>query len=336
MTDGVTYEFMAETLTQFDKLFKTTTITLWQYNIELSKCAAAVNNLKAKMQALEVINATQATANALARATKHLSEKNSQEEEKELRTTNLEKNFKKQEQKTNEIVNKLKTFNHKQTRIRKNSMGSHPTESMVSPTPQTLAQSKHNKRQRMVDLTGDEDYDKGNLHNTETIAGLQSPPSPQTGHRPKRIKNYQYLSPPQEKSIQWRQAEVLQYNPNFPAAHPSLITAAQPLTPMSFNTAINPPFFPPAPAPQPLSAPSPNPFYNQHGNQRAINSQPTIGQTQPKTPHTNAFNPFNPFIQTNPSFRHHKGTNRNNSRNTKRGRKTQKHQKPYQGAYFTG
>jgi len=140
----------------------------------------------------------------------------------------------------------------------------------------------------------------------------------------------------QVRSIQWRQAEVLQYNPNFPAAHPSLIPAKQPLTPMSFNTAINPPFFPPAPTPQPLIAPSPNPFYNQHGSQRAINSQLTIGQTQPKTPHTNAFNPINPFIQINPNFHYHKSANRNNSRNTKRGRKTQKNQKPYQGAYFTG
>jgi len=138
------------------------------------------------------------------------------------------------------------------------------------------------------------------------------------------------------RSIQWRQAEVLQYNPNFPAAHPSLIPAKQPLTPMSFNTAINPPFFPPAPTPQPLIAPSPNPFYNQHGSQRAINSQLTIGQTQPKTPHTNAFNPINPFIQINPNFHYHKSANRNNSRNTKWGRKTQKHPKPYQGAYFTG
>jgi hypothetical protein len=334
-SNEITYEFMAETLTQFDKLFKATTITLWQYNVELSKRAAAVHNLKAKMQSLEVINATQATANALARATEHLSEKTSQEEEKELRMTNLEKNFKKQEQKTNEIANKLKSFNHKQTRTRKNSMGSLSTESMVSPTPKTLAQSKYNKRQRMVDLTGDEDYDEDNLYNIETIAGLQSPPSPKIGHRSKRIKNIQYSSPPQEKSIQWRQAEVLQYNPNFPAAHPSLIPATQPLTPMSFNTAINPPFFPPAPAPKPLTAPSPNPFYNQLGSQRALTSQPVIGQSQPKTPHTNAFNPFNPFMQTNPSFHHHKGSNRNNSRNTKRGRNTQKQRKPYQGAYFT-
>ncbi|MFN9983699.1 MAG: hypothetical protein ACK53Y_27490, partial [bacterium] len=135
----------------------------------------------------------------------------------------------------------------------------------------------------MVDLTGDEDYDEDNLYNIETIAGLQSPPSPKIGHRSKRIKNIQYSSPPQEKSIQWRQAEVLQYTPNFPAAHPSLIPATQPRTPMSFNTAINPPFFPPAPAPKPLTAPSPNPFYNQLGSQRALTSQPVIGQSQPKT-----------------------------------------------------
>ncbi len=130
--NDIEYEFMAETLTQFDEILKTTTIKLWLHNITLTKRAAAVNNLKARMQMLDTINAAQATASALARATEYMSEKNSQDEAKELHITNLERNFKKHEQKTNEIFNKLKTTNQKHKNTRKNAMGNRSTESLVS------------------------------------------------------------------------------------------------------------------------------------------------------------------------------------------------------------
>ncbi|MFN9978277.1 MAG: hypothetical protein ACK53Y_00095, partial [bacterium] len=97
------YEFLTETLKLFDEIMKTTTIALWSHNLRLTKQTNAVNILKAKLTALETLNATQATALAIARATEDLNEKSSQEEYRELRLTNLEKKVKSYEQKTNEI-----------------------------------------------------------------------------------------------------------------------------------------------------------------------------------------------------------------------------------------
>ena len=102
------YEFLADTLKLFDKILKTTTLTLWAHNIRSTQQTNAVNNLKARLTALETINATQATAFAIARATEELNEKSSQDEHKEIRLSNLEKKFKSYEQKTNEIANKIR------------------------------------------------------------------------------------------------------------------------------------------------------------------------------------------------------------------------------------
>jgi len=322
--NAIEYEFMAETLTQFDSILKTTTIVLWSHNIALTKRATAVNNLKARMQTLDTINATQATAAALSRATEYMSEKDSQDEAKELRITNLERNFKKNEQKTNEIFNKLKTTNQKQKNTRKNATGNQSTESLVSPPSKTLSQHKYNKRLRMVDLTKEEDEES--QYSMKTFTNSPSSPLPQhTTQRQKKIQRLHFLSPPQEKSIQWKQAEVLQYDPNYPVAHPALMPAPQLLTPMSLNTAINPPFFPPAPPPQPLMAPSPNPFYNHFGNQKTLPSQLATGQTQVPKTKANTFNHTNPFIQTDWNHHKHENTNKRNSRNTRRGRNMRRH-----------
>jgi hypothetical protein len=77
----------------FDKILKTTTLTLWAHNIRSTQQTNAVNNLKARLTALETINATQATAFAIARATEELNEKSSQDEHKEIRLSNLEKSL---------------------------------------------------------------------------------------------------------------------------------------------------------------------------------------------------------------------------------------------------
>jgi len=86
------------------------------------KQATAVNNLKAKLTALQTLNATHATAMAIAKATESLNEKTSQDEYRELRISNLEKNLKKYEQKTNEIDKKIKNNinqNKKQKKIQR-------------------------------------------------------------------------------------------------------------------------------------------------------------------------------------------------------------------------
>jgi len=116
------YEFIAETLNLFDQIVKTTTLSLWSYNQQSMKQATAVNNLKAKLTALQTLNATHATAMAIAKATESLNEKTSQDEYRELRISNLEKNLKKYEQKTNEIDKKIKNNinqNKKQKKIQR-------------------------------------------------------------------------------------------------------------------------------------------------------------------------------------------------------------------------
>jgi len=139
------YTFLAETLNQFDNILKTTTLSLWFHNKQLAKQESAVNNLKTKLLALETISATKATATAIAKATANIQEKNSQDEYKELRITNLEKNFKKYEQKTNEINNKFKNFQTgKTTQHQKNYKGDHLTESMDSLNTHT-----HNIRKKV-------------------------------------------------------------------------------------------------------------------------------------------------------------------------------------------
>jgi hypothetical protein len=55
----VEYEFIAETLSQFEKILKTMTITLWSNYIALTKCEMAVNNLKTKMLSLATENCRQ-------------------------------------------------------------------------------------------------------------------------------------------------------------------------------------------------------------------------------------------------------------------------------------
>jgi hypothetical protein len=67
---------------------------------------------------------------------------------------------------------------------------------------------------------------------------------------------------------------------------------------MSFNTTINPFFFPPAPQPLPLMAPSPNPFFNPLRSQTATLAHLTIAQTQTTKSLANLPYPTNPFIQT--------------------------------------
>jgi hypothetical protein len=76
-SDKQEYEILAETLKLFDKIMKTTAISLWSHNLQLTKQTNAVNILKAKLTALETLNATQATALAIARATEDLNEKSS-------------------------------------------------------------------------------------------------------------------------------------------------------------------------------------------------------------------------------------------------------------------
>jgi len=248
------YEFLTETLKLFDEIMKTTTIALWSHNLRLTKQTNAVNILKAKLTALETLNATQATALAIARATEDLNEKSSQEEYRELRLTNLEKKVKSYEQKTNEIANKI---NNKQSKnkLLKNFKGSLPTESLSTPSPKTLS---HKKSQQMVDLTNGDDEA---LQVTPAIS-LLSPPVPQNKNTYQRKHQKSSQTPALKKSsVHWKAAEVKQYNPEYPVTTSTTLplTTTRPIT--NANLGIQTPlvYYTPASLASPFLTPFQNP-----------------------------------------------------------------------------
>jgi hypothetical protein len=286
--DETGYGFVAETLNLFDRILKTATISLWIHNTALDRQAAAVNNLKAKLTAFETISATKATAMAIAKATEDLTNQSSQDEYKDLRITNLEKNFKKYEQKTNEIANKLKTT-HK-IKGQKNYNGDHPAESMDISPPSTLPPHKY---QKLVDLTNDHDEE---MHLTATDSLNIPQPIPRKGNQ-KRHQKQAHSPPIKRRSIQWKNAEVKQYNPEFPAANSAqtLTSQAQSMANSNLNQQHTPLFFSRATPPVPLLAPAPNPFTHIPMNP---SNGPLHGLTSQLHPQGVAYSyppPVNPF-----------------------------------------
>jgi len=63
------------------------------------------------MKSMEIVKATLATAQALEKATENINLQRSTSLEANIRISNLEKNARKQEQKSNEIINQLKKRN---------------------------------------------------------------------------------------------------------------------------------------------------------------------------------------------------------------------------------
>jgi hypothetical protein len=138
-----------ETLTSFSQILQSTTSGIWKSYKDMTKKATAGINLSSKMKTLESLNATEATALAIAKATENAEAFQLSTSEANLRIQNLERNARKQEHKTNELSNQLK---HNQ---QKNSKGSHVKESMTSPSQLTPTLNKHkNKTKRpLIDLT---------------------------------------------------------------------------------------------------------------------------------------------------------------------------------------
>ena len=104
------------------------------------------------MTPLQVIEASAATAEAIARATSLVDENHEQDLQTKLRLSNLEKNLEQNEQKTNELVNTINNKNKNNNR-QKNFTGSHATESVSSPFPKALSQNQQETQpQHIVDL----------------------------------------------------------------------------------------------------------------------------------------------------------------------------------------
>jgi len=190
--------FLSETLMSFDQIIKITTIDTWAFHKERNKHTTAAQNLKAKMNSLQIITATEATAHAIAKATENVSITNSKDLTANLRLSTLEKQVRKQDQKFNE---KFKTLQQQ-----KNSNGSYPTGSVASPdhlqtrTSQKIQINQKNQKsknttnnQNIIDLSNEE-IEEGNIRQKPQSHTFPSHNKPSQKRQRKQGTHTQQLS----------------------------------------------------------------------------------------------------------------------------------------------
>jgi hypothetical protein len=188
LDEEVDEAFVSEILAGFDQILRFATIGIWHCYHDIAQQTVTAAKLKARMQSLEITKATTATAQAIAKATNNLESNQKLTANTNLRISNLEKSIARQEEKANEIINRLKS-NHQQ----KNSKGSHLLESMASPeqmTPSrnTMHNTKQNASKRaIVDLT----LETLENHTTEGKTFSSSPPH----HKNRSITNKEQIAP---------------------------------------------------------------------------------------------------------------------------------------------
>jgi hypothetical protein len=113
MEDYTDNTFLAEVMLNFDQILCFTTFDLWNQHKDRARKTAAGINLNSKMKAMKTINATESTALAIAKAAENANANQLAMLESNLRISNLENSARKQEQKSNEIINHLKPTSKK-------------------------------------------------------------------------------------------------------------------------------------------------------------------------------------------------------------------------------
>jgi hypothetical protein len=254
--------FTSEILINFDQIIKTTTLEIWQRHTENTKKTIAAINMKSRMQSHATINATTATAMAIAKATNNMDYNHSFNTSANLRISNIEKSLIRQEQKTNKISKKIKQNQSKQ---QKNYKGSQSSEPMTSPERKALPKPVNPRQKRpFVDLTKDD------TNESES-----------------------------ESTIQWGKPEMLQqFVPQYPANTSFIPKTSSPFA-TSTSFASGTLMFPPPPPPPPPSAlpfQTQNPFsiqqtnYKNTGHINMLHRQKTTSNFQTQGPYPNPFN----------------------------------------------
>jgi len=281
--------FVTEVLTAFNQIITFTTAKLWHCYSEASRQTAAGLKLKSKMKAMDIINATLATAQALEKASDHVNTQKAASLETGLRISNLEKFTRTQEQKTNEILKKFKTnTNHRQ----KNLKGSHPTESMTSPKKQTPPNKKQKSKRNMVDLTIDDDEESNSPPQTKNKKQRPTPQKTKEISQPQNQK---------QKTVQWRETEKVKiFHPSQPVSRSFIKQASNnPFIPNDNHSklAFFPHAFPPPPPPHYVTQPHvPSQFYHtQTTVPNAYQPQYQIGNMAPSQ---------NPFVTPGSTHAH--------------------------------
>ena len=292
-TNTTEHEFLSEILTAFNQILDNTIVQLWLQEKEQSKKTKAALNLQAKMESRETIDATAATALAIAKATEHLNNTKDSELRNVLRISNLEKNLKKQEQRNNEFQNKYA----KQQKFQKNSSGSRFKESTTSPTAKTPPKRKTPD----IDLTKPTEDETQieiptNFKNRPTHQKRFSKQQKLNRQTPQTLLDQVETEDSQQRSIQWNTtSKVKSFNPSSPATK-NPFTQEPASTPLYFQpapppTLVNMHTIPSYTRPHPTHTHYPGPqLYYTH-----IPGQNTIPYSYyPPAPHPNPFNQFPP------------------------------------------
>jgi len=241
LTEEVDYFFVTETLINFNQILRHTTIMLWQHHEEKSRQLAAALKFKTKMKSLELMDASTATAQAIAKATNSLEHTEALSVNANLRISNLEKWKLKQEQQTNELSNRLKP-QALQKNTQKNSKGSHLKESMISPeklTPFAILKRNNSKR-NLVDLT----LENSQEQERDTNPILLSPPHhllKKTHKKHRKNSGQKSQQTPSKKTVHWKDSGDSNSIP-----HKTQVSY-NPYTVDRHNQPV--PFFPPPPPP---------------------------------------------------------------------------------------
>jgi len=256
--DPIQESFITETLTSFDQIVQATTIEVWTHYKDRVKNTTAAQNLKARMKSKEATSITAATALAIAKATDNIDAANSQQLTSILRISNLEKSVKRQDQKSNEILNKLKA-----KRLQKNSNGGYKKGSVISSAAQTLG-SGNGKQQKVIDLSTEDteqtEYPPLPMHHLYKPEDLDS----FSHHRPKRQIKNKIQNTHSNKTIQWADSIPTYINQIYPTGFQN-------------SQMLQPPAFQPAPAPA-FPHQHQHPYYSYHG------LTPFIPNLQPHVP----------------------------------------------------
>jgi hypothetical protein len=207
-----------------------------------------------------------------------------------LRVSNLENSLKRYEQKQNELYNKVK-----RQKLQKNFTGSHSNEPMVSPE-----QTAHRKQTTpILDLTGEKPVEA-------SIPKWKVTPSRQ--HRNTKLQRRNtHTQDFTRKAVQWREAEVRNYNPDTPAIPTNPVTTWQTHNTPTANPMNTPLFhstYPPFIASTQNTTATPIYFPTQVGHFNPLpHMQAPYHNTKPLEHHH--INPFQQFPQPHVTSRTH-------------------------------
>jgi hypothetical protein len=111
--------FITETLLSFDQIMQIAIIDVWYIHKEKSKQTNAAQNLEARIMSTKMIDATNTTAQAIAKATENTNYSQSINLNNNFRISNLEKSVRKHEQKANKIIKSIQSKQSLQKKTRK-------------------------------------------------------------------------------------------------------------------------------------------------------------------------------------------------------------------------